>query len=342
MARAIITMASFFWLIAIPCHSQTVAPVKTIAAPIKPIAEIVTAHGIVEPNPAGDIKISAVSPMRIEKILVNPGDPVKPGQRLVVLQRDPGLEIAVEKAKINLQQAKVNLDRAKKLYENGVYPKVNYEQAQTEYKLAEADYDLQSRTLDFATKNSEMRSPIGGIVSSVDGKVGQIADPSLVIARIVNTRQMLAAVGLEIEDIAQVKVGQNAQVDIPNLPEARPFPGVVRRFNKEIDPSTQLVRVWIEIDNPEGSLQPGMFAVANITVKTDSTAIVVPRLAVLKDDKGFYLFAIENKTARKIYVDTGIQTDQETQIIKGIRAGQEIVYAGNYELEDGMAVRMMQ
>ncbi len=324
------------------CLSQTVAPVKITSAQFQSISETVSGHGIVEPEPEGDIKISAVAAMRIEKILIKPGDSVRKGQLLVKLQRDKALDVEVEKARIIMQQAKVNLDRAKKLYEKGVYPRVNYEQKQTEYNLAKADLDLKSKTLDFAIANSELRSSITGVVSSVTGKVGQIADPSLTIARIVNTEKMFAVVGIEVEDIDKVMVGQKVEIHIPNFPDAKPLTGIVEQKNKEIDPATQLVRIWIEVKNPDGLLQPGMFAVGLIFVKTEDRALVVPRSSVLKDDKGKYVFVVEKKVARKIQVKTGIENDGEIQILDGIHEGQQVVYEGNYELEDGMTVTVTQ
>lgn len=323
-------------------YSQTIAPVKVVAADVQEISEIVEGHGSVQPYPQDDVRISPVSPMRIEAIPVKPGDPVKKRQLVVKLQRDQSVDVAVERARVSLEQAKLNLDRAKKLFESGVIPKVKYEQAQTEYSLAKADFEIQQRTLQYARENSEIRSPIDGYISSVQGSVGQIADPATEILRIVNIKKMIVRIGIEIEDIGKIKIDQKADITIPNLPSQKTFVGSVVKINKEIDPATQLVHIWIHVNNRDGLLQPGMFAESKIRVKSVATSIVVPRSAVLKDAKGFYAFTVDNNKAKKVYVETGIQNDKAVQIVNGIRKGDQVVYLGNYELKDGMQVRLQK
>jgi membrane fusion protein, multidrug efflux system len=324
------------------CRSQTIATVRTVTAQAKSISETVAGYGVLQPSPAGDIKISAVSPMRIDSILVGPGDCVRKGQLLVKLQRDPSIDVGVEKARIALKRSEADRDRAKNLYEKGVYPRVSFEQAETDHNLAKAEFDMKSAALRYAVRNSEIRSPIDGFASSVDGAVGQIADPSQVIVRVVNTEVMLAQLGVESEDIDKVKPRQKVDVTVPNLADTTAFSGVVRRANKEIDPTSQLIRVWVEIDNPGDLLEPGMFAVGRIVVRTESDAPVVPRSAVLADESGTYVFVVENDVTRKVYVKTGIQTDEEVQITEGIEEGQRVVYEGNYELDDGMRVNITE
>lgn len=321
--------------------AQTViATVQTTQAVYGPIAEVVEGHGIIQPFPDYDAKISALLPLRIDSILVKPGDRVRKGQPVVKLQRDFSPEMAVQKAKINLQQAKVNLDRAKTLFKNGVISRVKLEQAQTEYKLAKADYELQKRSLQYAIENSILRSPIDGVVSSVNGVVGQVADPTQILAHIVNTKHLMASIGIETEDMEKIEVGQPAELLIPNLADRNIVHGHIIKQNKEIDPETQLVHLWIKIDNKEQILQPGMFAVARIFIKKIPKALIIPRSAMLRDSLGYYVFTVEKNTAHKVHITPGIITDHKVQVLEGLKPGALVVFLGNYELEDGMKVKV--
>lgn len=322
--------------------AQTTAPVWVKQVKEMDISEKIEGHGVIQPYPQNDIKISPISPMRVLSILVKPGEVVHKGELIVQFQRDQAIDVAVTKAKIAFQQAKLNRDRAKVLFENGVIPRVKYEQAQTEFELAKADLEIKKRSLNYAISNSDVKSPIDGIVSSVSGAVGQIADPTQVIVRIVSIKKLIAIIGVEIEDIEKIHGGERALISIPNLSSNNEFWGRVIKLNKEIDPSTQLVHIWISLENPEGILQPGMFAVANIFVKLAHQALVVPLSAVLKDASGKYVFVIEGDKAHKIYVKTGIQGDRAIQILSGVKKGQQVVFLGNYELEDGMQVAVQK
>lgn len=318
--------------------SQTVAPVKVIPADIQPIAEVVEGHGVIEPVPQGDVDIATATAARIEEILVKPGDAVQKDRLLVRLQRDRSTDMAVEKARISLEQARLDLDRSQRLFDSGIIPRIQLEQTQTAYKLAEADCELQTRSLKYAVSNSEIRAPIQGLVSSINGVVGQIADPSQEILRLVNTGEMAARIGVEIEDLAKIRQGQPARIAIPNLPGDESFRGEVVKFNREVDPATQLIHIWVHLDNQEGLLLPGMFAEAQVAVKTAPQALVVPRAAVLRDEEGAYVFVVEGGTAHKLPVKTGIQTEAMVQILEGVQRGQSVVCEGNYELEDNMPV----
>ncbi|NOX87591.1 MAG: efflux RND transporter periplasmic adaptor subunit [Calditrichaeota bacterium] len=314
------------------------APVKVCAVRVAPIAEMVEGHGVIKPFPKNDVKLSAVSPLRVSTIYVKPGDRVKKGQRVIKLQRDQSQDMAVRKAKIAMEQASINLKRAQKLFDSGVIARVKLEQAQTEFNLAKADYELEKRSLQYAIENSILLSPIDGVVSSVNGVVGQVADPSQVLAHIINTRRIIASIGVETEDIEKIKTGQRAEITIPNLSDGKVFAGRVIKQNKEIDPETQLIHIWIELANPRRILQPGMFAVAHIFVNEEPKALIVPRSAVLGDYDGYYVYVVEKDTARKVAVKPGIITDNKAQILQGLRIGQTVVYLGNYELENGMKV----
>ena len=324
----------------LPLGAQTVAPVQVTEAKVGAIAETVEGHGIISPLPKNDARLSALMPMRIDTIFVKPGDPVQKGQRIIKLQRDLSPDMSVQKAKIAFQQAGINLRRAQKLFKSGVIARVKLEQAQTENDLARADYELQKRSLQYARENSLLRSPISGLVSSVNGVVGQIADPTQVLAHIVNLQPVIADIGVETEDIEKVHVGQKARVNIPNLSDGHLFMGSVIKQNKEIDASTQLIHIWIELDNPGALLQPGMFAVAKIFVNEQKKALVVPRSAVLSDHEGYYVFIVQKGTARKVKIKPGIITDKHVQILQDLQAGQLVVSLGNYELKDGMKVRI--
>jgi hypothetical protein len=66
---------------------------------------------------------------------------------------------------------------------------------------------------------------------------------------------------------------------------------------------------------------------------------VVPRNAVLHDGKGDYIYQVAGSKAERVAVRTGIETDKYTEITGPIDTKSPIVTAGNYELQDGMAVR---
>ena len=60
---------------------------------------------------------------------------------------------------------------------------------------------------------------------------------------------------------------------------------------------------------------------------------------MLSDSKGSWIFLVREGKAHKVTVKTGIQQAGMIAISGPVKAGDEVVVLGNYELKDGMAVR---
>jgi multidrug efflux pump subunit AcrA (membrane-fusion protein) len=111
-----------------------------------------------------------------------------------------------------------------------------------------------------------------------------------------------------------------------------------------VNPDTRLVEVMAAIpEHQTGHFVLGSRIIAQFHLPTHS-ALVVPRSAVLGDGANAYVYRVEQGKAHRIRVTTGIEQSNDIEI-RGqtsgeIKAGDSIVTLGNYELQDGMAVRM--
>jgi membrane fusion protein, multidrug efflux system len=144
-------------------------------------------------------------------------------------------------------------------------------------------------------------------------------------------------IGLQPEDAARVQTGMTAEV-VPVFNPGNRLSGVVRGATGTINPATKRVDVWVELVAAEQELVPGT-AVSVEIVLEQHTGWIVPRDAVLHDSKGDYIFQVTGSKAERVPVKTGIETDKYTEIIGRIDTKRPIVTVGNYELQDGMAVR---
>ena len=120
---------------------------------------------------------------------------------------------------------------------------------------------------------------------------------------------------------------------------AAAFPGKVARDPVSIDPATGLVPIDIAL--PANPLFAGENAEAVITVGT-ARGYVVPHAAILLDPEGkTYVVQVADNKARKVPVHVAASAGAR-DLIQGdaLKAGQPLVLEGNYQLDDGMAVRM--
>ena len=106
-----------------------------------------------------------------------------------------------------------------------------------------------------------------------------------------------------------------------------------------INPDTHLVDVLAAIpDEQVDHLVLGSRMKALIELAAYNT-LVVPRSALLKDEKGDYIFLVAKGRAHRVAVNRGVDTRMFVEIKGEVQAGDIVVVSGNYELKDGMSVR---
>jgi multidrug efflux pump subunit AcrA (membrane-fusion protein) len=79
---------------------------------------------------------------------------------------------------------------------------------------------------------------------------------------------------------------------------------------------------------------------AAISLEVPADVIAVPRSAVLRKGQRDYVFVVRDNKAVRAWVDTGRESDTLVEIRTGVAAGDAVVVEGNYELTDGMAVKV--
>ena len=106
-----------------------------------------------------------------------------------------------------------------------------------------------------------------------------------------------------------------------------------------IDPQSQLVDVGANVPLGQSAFIPGTRVSADIATR-NGTHWIVPRAAVLKDDKGAYVFQVDAQNkARRVAVAIQVENGDRYGVDGPLDPTQALVVSGNYELKDGMAVR---
>ncbi|MGH3371449.1 MAG: efflux RND transporter periplasmic adaptor subunit, partial [Nocardioidaceae bacterium] len=131
------------------------------------------------------------------------------------------------------------------------------------------------------------------------------------------------------------------------------FQGVVARIASVFDPETNTTEAEVEIANADGRLKPGMFANVSIAFATEPGALLVPRAAVLEDQRESFLFVARQApareegeapgwTAKKVPVKrigTGTDKMQDQVAVEGaLQPGQQEINIGQQDLRDGAPV----
>ena len=321
-------------------HSQTPpAPsvlIETAAPREQVLKRTVQGYGIVATSEDAVIGVSFLHPGQISRLRVRPGEVVKASEVLLELSTDPSATIGYQTAVAALDFAKRDLARTKTLLAQHLATNAQLAAAQKAVEDAIAAVEVQ-RKLGNDRNTEVITAPFNAYVTSLTVALGDRVQPNTTVLKLAPTDRVQVTVGLQPEDAARVQAGMAAEVVPVFTPDSR-LSGVVRSATGTINPATKRVDVWVELLAAEQELVPGT-AVSVEIVLEQHIGWVVPRDAVLRDGKGDYIFQVTGSKAERVPVKTGIETDKYTEIIGHIDTRRPIVTVGNYELQDGMAVR---
>ena len=176
-------------------------------------------------------------------------------------------------------------------------------------------------------------APIDGVVTELGAREGMTVMSGAMLFRI----NGLGTVWIN----AEVRENQAGEVrpGIPVEARASALPGVVLRGKvnailPEINIATRTLKVRVEVANPGGQLKPGMFATVNFTPAARRESLLVPTEAVIQTGKRSVV-VIEQEPGKFAPVDVQIGTESggQTEILKGLQAGQKVVLSGQFLID---------
>src|SRR5262245_39405917 len=231
---------------------------------------------------------------QVSQILVDFNDHVKKGQLLARI--DPTLaqqavldaQAGVIRAQADLDRSKAEYDRNKTLYDQKVLTATEFTTAQYNYTVAQASVKSAQVALDKAKQNlayTQIYAPIDGVVVQRNVDVGQTVAASpqapqlFLIANDLSQMQILANV--DESDIGLIHEDQDVRFTVQAYPN-QTFNGKVRQVRLQSTTTENVVNytVVVTVDNPKGTLLPGMTATVEFLTGSAQDALIVPNAAL--------------------------------------------------------------
>lgn len=247
-------------------------------------------------------------------------------------------------AESGYKQAKVGFDTAKTNYDLyvGDLSTSNTSIAEAQLRQAQLQKEqllLQIQTLEDTIEDTNVKSPIDGVITTanvVDEQVVSTSNPAYVIMQ---SDKLLMEVGVTENTIPNVKQGDKVEVFITAVSE-EPYEGIVTNVGIAPDQQRGKYMVTVEVDNTAGEIYPGMFAEVIFTT-IEETGILVLIDAVLSDEDGKYVYILNENKSEKRYVTTGIDNGKSILIIDGVIEGETIIIEGQNFIDDGDSLQVV-
>ncbi|CCW16874.1 Probable Co/Zn/Cd efflux system membrane fusion protein [Sphingobium indicum BiD32] len=321
-------------------------PVVSVSSPGRStVARTVTATGSLGARIDMPVGVVGEGGM-VSRVLVQPGDWVRAGQVLAVIERSVqaqqvnSLAAQVDVARADAKLAQAQLDRAKALVGRGFISAADIDQRTATRDAANARVNVAIAQLAeqrARTGRLDIRAPASGLVLTRAVEPGQIVGSgSGVLFRMAKDGEMELLAQVAEGDLPSLRAGNSAMVTPVGGKEQ--FAGRVWQVSPVVDPQTRqgIVRIALPY---QPAIRPGGFAAVTITSGSGS-APLLPESAVQSDPKGNYVYVVNGKNeVERRAVTVGQVSDAGVAVTSGITGNEKIVTSAGAFLAPGQKVK---
>ncbi len=318
-----------------PVATVTSAPVKeeNWVPMLSAVGSVSAAQGAVVSTELG----GTVGEVRFEN-----GAEAKKGDVLIRLDVSQE-EALLRSAQAEAELARTDLERARDLAAKKVVSNAELDAAESKFRRLSAVVDQMRSNIAKKT----IVAPFDGQLGIRQVNVGQMINSGQQVVALASLDRVYVDFALPEQNLAKLTKDLEVQVRVDALP-GREFKGKLTAINSVVDPITRNVPLQATLENPEHVLRPGMFAKVAVMLPETKKTIVIPGSAVSYAPYGDSVFVIEKQkdpktgkeslVLRQQFVRIGEVRGDFVSVMKGLKAGEEIVGTGVFKLRNGMVV----
>ena len=187
-------------------------------------------------------------------------------------------------------------------------------------------------------KTLTLAAPASGYVSEKMVLAGQKIMAGEMLMVVADLSVVWAEADLYAADANFVKIGMNADLTLPFLPE-QTFNGRISFLNPFLDGMSRTLKARLEVANPDLLLKPEMYGEISLAYDLGQR-LVVPDSAVMRSGERSYVFVDDGAgTLTPVLVQTGIQNGDDLEIISGMKSGDRVVAAANFLVDSESSLK---
>jgi HlyD family secretion protein len=265
-------------------------------------------------------------------------------------------------SQIRYQQAKKNYESDHALFLQGLLATKQHRDSESEYLAAKQEYEKSQEKYNIVEKvgipidqapdkfqGSNVVAPMDGIVLTKNVEIGESITSGVssfnagtVLFTVADVSKMIVKAGVNEVDIGRIRVGMPVKVTLDAYPKVA-FAGRIDRIAPavRIDDKVRVFDVEIRLDAQGRELRSGMTANIEVTGERKEHVLTVPVESVFQRDEGEIVFVKKAVTPatttapkpdkdawkrnfEKRVVVTGLSDNARVEILKGLKAGEEV------------------
>ena len=282
--------------------------------------------------PDEEVDFSFETSGKIVEINFDEGSTVQKGQLLAKVN-DRQLQAQLQRLVSQLKLAEDRVFRQNALLERDAVSKEAYEQVKTELATLNADIDIVKANIAL----TELRAPFDGVIGLRQVSVGAYASPSTIVAKLTKISPLKVEFSVPERYAGEVKRGANLIFNLEGKLDG--FPAKVYATESKIsDMHTLTVRALYP--NSNGSILPGRYVSDHLKKEEIPNAIAVPSEAIVPEMGKDKIYLYKDGKAQPVEILTGIRTEAEVQVLRGLQVGDTIITSGTLQLRTGLPVTL--
>jgi RND family efflux transporter MFP subunit len=267
------------------------------------------------------------------------GDAVKKGEVIVRLE-DSEYEnnIQIESKKLQLEIAEQEKVKQQELQLLGGATGGQVKNA--EISASNARYSLDNANISLGKMN--VIAPFDGVITNLPHYTSDVKISSnQPIVSIMNYANLYMDVNFAESNMPYIQTNQPVYITQPTLPYDT-LRGVISEISPAISSETRTFKCKILIQNSALKLRPGMFVKADVEIDRSENVITIPKNILQTARNRKYVYVVERNVAVSRTLVTGIEDDDNVEILEGLNENDQLIIRGYETLRENSRVKILR
>ncbi len=191
---------------------------------------------------------------------------------------------------------------------------------------------------------TQITAPYSGVITKRYADTGAMIQQGISshtqvmpLVRLAQSDVLRLVIPVPESDVPLVKIGEPVQVTVTAL--NRTYKGRVSRFSDQVDLDTRTMHTEVDVDNPNLTLVPGMYATARLPLERRTNALTVPLQAINRQEGKASVFCVgpDRKLVER-EVQLGLETPSLVEVVSGLKEDDLVVVGDRSRLRPGEEV----
>ena len=184
-----------------------------------------------------------------------------------------------------------------------------------------------------------LTAPTSGVVAELVAKQGMTVTPGMTLARINGISTVWALADVPESQATRLQKGSVVEARSPGA-AGTVFKGRVEAILPDVAPATRTLKARIQLTNTGGALSPGMAVTLAFTDPRRTSALLVPTEAIIATgQRTVVMLAEDGGRYRPVNVETGVESAGQTEVKKGLTAGQRVVVSSQFLIDSEASLK---